>query len=141
MKHLMILATIVFAAQLSQAKTICNVNAGSGKDMVYDRTLLSTEATLGKYILISKDKSSASEVQLSQFGSLEKWQAINGLTLITVSEQKNGTYGITAGKVDTAKTSNILPMTAVALGTVRPDQFLTLILPQANLSVVCMLLD
>lgn len=123
---------------ISQAKVLCNVNSGDQKqDMVFDKMLITTDVSAPRYIIVKTGNTSAEEVQLTQFDTLEKWQAINGVTLISLSQQQNGGYGITASTVDVSKLSNMLPLDAVAIGPVADKQFLNLILAKQYLSIVC----
>ena len=142
MKTVLTLTAIMLAATLSQAKTVCNLNSGDPqKDMVFDHVLFSGEITSPKILLVSKDNSSASEVQLSQFTSFEKWKAIDGRTLVTFSQQ-NGSYGITVGQIDTSKgDTNALPLNAMAIGPVTQQSPLNLVVPPKNLSAICVQLN
>lgn len=125
-------------SSISQAKVICNVDSGDPKqDMVFDKLLITTEVSSPKYILIKAGNTSAVEVQLAQFDSLEKWQSINGASLVSLGEQQNGEFGITASTIDISKSSNILPLDALALGPIVEKQYLNLILPNKNLSIIC----
>ena len=138
MKNILVYAAMFLVTCVSQAKTVCNVNAGDPKqDMVFDRTLFTGEVTTPRYLLIKAEAQSAEEVQLTQFDSFEKWKAVNGATLVSLSVQENGEYGITVSHLDHSKRSNMLPLDAMAIGPVVDKQFLTLIVPAKNLSVVC----
>jgi hypothetical protein len=139
MKHLILSAAMLFAASASQAKVICNVNSSDPKqDMVFDRVLFSSEVTSPHYLIVSKDAQSAQEVQINQFDNFAKLRAINGQTMVTLSQQENGQYAITVGHVDVTKgKTNALPLDAMAFGAVTDQQFLDLIVPAKNLSIIC----
>jgi hypothetical protein len=140
MKKAILIAAMVLGASVSHAKTVCSISAGNPtQDMVFDRGLFNAEITAPNYVLVRKDLSSAQEVQLSQFDSYAKWKAVNGDTLVTFSQQENGEYGITVGVIDISKAkTNMLPLEAMAIGPVTDKQFLNLILPKKNLSLICL---
>lgn len=138
MKRVITIAALLLSANFASAKANCHINTGSAKDMVFDRILFSAEVSSPRYVLVKKGAQAAQEVQLDQFDTYEKWKAVNGATVVTLSPQQNGEYGITVGHIDISKSENMLPLDAMAIGPVTDQQFLNLILPQANLSVICL---
>lgn len=135
MKYAIALAALIFSVNAAQAKTVCNIN--SGKDDVYGKILFSGEVGAGKYFIVNKNKSAAQEVRLDQFNTLEKWQAVDGLLMITFSPSQ-GAYGITVGQIDVSKgATNMLPLIALVTGPVTEKAPLSLTMPAKNLSLAC----
>ncbi len=135
MKYAIALAALIFSVNAAQAKTICNINAG--KEDVYDQILFSGEVGAGKYFIVNKNKTAAQEVRLEQLNTLEKWQAVDGLIMITFSATPVG-HGITAGQIDVSKgATNMLPLSAMAGGRVTEKSPLFLTLPSKKLSLTC----
>lgn len=137
MKHVLVIASLILAANFASAKTLCGINTDPHKDMAFDRTLFSAEISSPTYVLVKKGAQAAEEVELSQFDTYAKWKAINGATIVTFSAQQNGQFGITVAHVDISKSKNMLPLDVMASGPVDEQKFLHLVLPQKNLSLIC----
>ena len=141
MKRTLLLTALLLAASASQAKIQCNVNSGSLKQkMIYDKMLFTGEVTMGKprYFVIDQSGSSAREIQPAQFTTFGIWEAIDGLTMVSLSLAEDGRSGITVGPIDVSKAQgNALPLEAIAFGAVTDTQSLNLVVPTRNLSIIC----
>ena len=135
MKNIIAMTVLSLVASVGQANVNCTVTNDQGSQNV----LIARDLSSAHLILISRDQKSVREIQLKELDTKEKWLAVDGQTLLSVSEAQPGIVGITAGTVRFAKAStNALPMEAMAIGSVeREKQFLTLMLSQKHLSITC----
>jgi hypothetical protein len=127
----------MLVSAMAQATTVCSVVAGNAKEQVYDHILWSGDMTQDHYVVVDKNAKSAREVKFDNLASAAALKALNGQTLISFSKGENGGYSITAGTVDTSKSENVFPISAMAFGGVSKTQVLDLLLPPKGLSLVC----
>ena len=139
MKKFIAMTVLSLVASVGQASVSCTVNSDQGKQ----ETLITRDLGSSHLILISRDFKSAREIEFKEFDTKAKWLAINGQTLLSVSEAEPGNVGITAGTIHFAPgVKNALPMDAMSIGSVeREKQFLALMLPQKHLSITCAYLN
>jgi hypothetical protein len=144
MKHLIIIATILIATSLVHANTVCSITTTSADDQTYDRILLQTEVTSEKFIVISRDYTSAKEVPIEGEATLEYWKAMNGQPFVSIYIDEEGAHGLTIGKIQTGKggvvDGQILTQPDVmALGRVTQVNNLLLMSLRQKVSVACLL--
>lgn len=137
MKFAAIIAAALASVNIASAKTVCNINAGSSKDMVFDKILYSGEVRGPRFFLLKDSLQSVEEVNLDQMNSYEKWKLINGNTFVTFDVEDDGQASIAIGRVDISKSDNILPLEAITVGMLGEQKFLNLIVPQKDLSLLC----
>lgn len=135
MKAVFGLAIICLSAAVSQARVQCTI----GSDLNPPVTLFSADLASPQMVVISPDKKSARAVVLSELDTVEKWNAINGWTFITMSLTQQNLAGITAGKIKFGVgEANALPISAMAIGSVAAaNQLVSLTLPLQKLSATC----
>ncbi len=131
MKFALTLIVLLFTTSLAQARTLGGINTSSGDENTFDRTLFSKELTSPITVLVKKGAQSAELVQLDSLDTPAQWNAINGATLVSFSISDDGQCNIGVVRVDMSQTDNILPLEAMAVGSL-------LTLPTKKLSIVCL---
>jgi hypothetical protein len=134
MKNALMITTLLFAASLAQAKTVCTIDSATKQDMNFDQVLFSSEVTGAKYVVI--DNGHASEIQLSAANGGELLKSNDGKTLVIFGLAPDGTASIGIGHIDMAKADKVLQFNSMAMGSVA-DQLLDLVVPSKNLSAFC----
>lgn len=136
MKMTVILAALMIGT-MAQAKTLCTINKQNPKEeMTFDQTIFSGEVQDSEIFVLKPDGSLVRNFKLDGIKSEAEFRRLDKSTIISVSKQENGMYGITVGTFDVSKgDSNALPMDAMALGSA--DKILNLIAAKKDLSVAC----
>lgn len=137
MKNAIVLMAMFLSAGLAHGKTVCNVNTSSQKTMEFDKILASTEVSSPKYFILKKGSGAAEEVDVGTLNTKQKWQAVDGATMIVFAQQAQGHYSISIGRVNAADEENLYAIEAMTSGEIRENGFLNLLSPRKNLSVIC----
>ena len=127
-------AVLSLVASVGQAGVSCTVSREG-----VNEPLISLDGAKQHMVLVSRDLKSAREIELKSLDTKEKWEAINGQTLLTMGSSQPGIAGVTAGFIDFREGSeNGLPTEAMAIGFVtKSREFVALMLPLKKLSITC----
>ena len=138
MKRILILAALLIGSTISQAKTICSVAASSKMDQTYDLHLFSDAVEASRILLIKNGSQVAEELRLNELKTFEQWKAIDGATLVALSQTDvNNQFSISVGYVDISNSENMLPLGSMASGSVSDGKPLSLIAIEKGISIVC----
>lgn len=136
MKMTTFIAALILGT-VAQAKTICTINKENPKEeMTFDQTVFSGEVQDSEIFVLKPNGSLVRNFNLEGINSEAEFKGLDKSTIISVSKQENGMYGITVGTFDVSKgETNALPMDAMALGS--SDKVLNLIAAKKDLSIAC----
>ncbi len=143
MKASIVTAVVLMLSSFAQAqkpaptapvkKTVCAIAIGT--DEVYGNLVYQGGLTSPKLVLLNNG--SAREIALNEFDTFKKWKEVDGANILSFSRQADGVIGITVGRVDVSKSENMLPLHAMAFGSLEKANFVGLTLPAQGLSASC----